>query len=63
MCICVVLVLAFVSKGWIIYGLPYLEKFPDYECQFSINPTKWVTCDREAICEDRDMNGYSNATG
>ena len=33
--ICLVLILAFMSKGWIIYGLPYLEKFPEYECQVS----------------------------
>ena len=29
----VVIMLAFLVKGWIFYGLPYLEKFPDYECK------------------------------
>ena len=35
----VVLILAFLTKGWIVYGLPYLETAPDYEILFDNN---WI---------------------
>ena len=49
--ICIILVLSFLSKGWIIYGLPYLEKFPNYECKFqNYHPSTWTPCDRDHVC-------------
>ena len=32
-----------------MYGLEFLEVYPDYECFISM---KWVNCDREHICTD-----------
>lgn len=42
-----IVILAFLTKGWIVYGLPYLEKIPQYECN---NDKKWAECSRDHIC-------------
>lgn len=43
------LILAFMTGGQIVYGLQFLEDYPDYQC----NTTgKWETCTREFICNN-----------
>ena len=45
---CIVLMLAFTTKGFIFYGLPFLEKYPDYLCQGETG--EWKACSRLEIC-------------
>ena len=39
----IILTLAFTTGGEIVYGLAFLEKYPDYECQVG---GQWLSCDR-----------------
>jgi len=39
------LILAFMTGGQIVYGLEYLEIYPDYYC-YDIRTGEWDTCDR-----------------
>ena len=53
----VCLILAFMSGGQIVYGLPFLvELFPDtYEClkyYEDYDSYKWLSCTRTQICEN-----------
>ena len=45
------LVFAFMTGGWIVYALPFLTKFPDYECLDQGSQT-WQSCKRTTICDD-----------
>ena len=46
----VVLVLAFMTGGQIVYGLEFLEVFPEYTCMDVANPTgPWVECNHTYI--------------
>ena len=41
----ITLTLGFMSGGFIVYGLPFLEKYPDYEC-LNMKTNVWYQCDR-----------------
>jgi len=71
----VTIILAYMSGGQIVYGLPFLvEIFPNYEClnyYKEYSSSKWETCTRESICEKgltdkswrinyNDTNAYTN---
>ena len=39
------------TGSYIVYGLPFLLKYPDYEC-LNMNTDVWYECDREKdICD------------
>jgi len=47
------LILSFLTKSWVMYGLPYLEKTPDYQCIKDAN-IGWVPCLAPEICIMKD---------
>lgn len=49
----VVLIASFATKGWIVYGLTFLLKFPQYLCLDSAAKNEWSTCTRQHICENK----------
>ena len=48
----IVLTCNFMTGGMIVYGLPFLEKLPQYEC-FDKNTNIWDSCQREHICDGK----------
>ena len=53
--ICATLVMGFSTGGQIVYGLEFLEVYPDYLCRnttsLSLN-YDWFKCDRDFICDN-----------
>lgn len=41
-----VIILAFLTKGWMLYGLPFLEYLPVYEIYAN---GKWIPCDKNCV--------------
>ena len=59
------MVLTFMTGGQIVYGLGFLEKYPDY--QYLDSSDNWVEIDRQLICdksipEDKWRINYKNDT-
>lgn len=44
------------TGGWIVYGIVFLELFPDsYECLIAGTKDRWTSCDRQKDVCDRKL--------
>lgn len=53
----VVMILSISTIGTVVYGLPFFEKIPLYQCQYGSNV--WVNCSAKSTC-DREAYGISD---
>ena len=48
-----IIMIGYVSIGTVLYGLPFFELLPHYECLDS--SSSWTSCEPEYICSNPDV--------